>query len=64
MLCGWKLTWFRTSSTLLLECTPDDDDEDDRNGFIIDQQLQEYDGNGGENIGNFKNSFISLRTIS
>ena len=22
MLCGWKLTWFRTFSTLLLECTP------------------------------------------
>ena len=22
MLCGWKLTWLRTSSTLLLECTP------------------------------------------
>ena len=22
MLCGWKLTWFRASSTLLLECTP------------------------------------------
>ena len=40
MLCGWKLTWFRTSSTLLLECksgttrrwvlpTADDDNDGD-----------------------------------
>ena len=21
MLCGWKLTWLRTSLTLMLECT-------------------------------------------
>ena len=41
MLCGWKLTSFRTSSSLLLECTPgttrsDGDDKDDASDDGLD----------------------------